>query len=50
MNYIVLECHGGAEYASIVIDEEGNNKVFDGREEAQLEADQCQDGKVIEIM
>lgn len=45
--YIVIEKHGGWEYAAIVTDENGNNKVFDTIEEAQKEADDCQDGIVI---
>ncbi len=45
--FIVIEKHGGWEYASIVIDENGNNKVFDTIEEAQKEADDCQDGIVV---
>lgn len=47
--FLVIEAHGGPEYAVIVTDEEGNNKVFDTPEEAQAEADECQDGKVISI-
>lgn len=49
MNYLVLECFGGAQYATAVTDEDGNNKVFDTREAAQAEADDCQDGIVIEL-
>ena len=49
MSYIVLETHGGAEYAIIVTDEDGNNKVFDDFDDAQHEADDCQDGIVVEI-
>jgi hypothetical protein len=45
--YIVIEKHGGPEYAIICTDEDGNNKVFDTEEEAQVEADDCQDGIVI---
>ena len=47
MAYIVIETHGGPEYAIIVMDEDGNNKIFDSEEEAQTEADHCQDGIVI---
>jgi len=47
--YIVIEKFGGAEYAIIVTDEEGNTKVFNTKEEAQLEADDCQDGLVVEL-
>lgn len=49
MSFIVIECHGGPEYAAICTDEEGNNLVFDTLEQAQKEADDCQDGKVVEI-
>lgn len=47
--YIVLECHGGPEYAIVVTNSDGNNKVFTSYSEAQKEADQCQDGMVVEI-
>ena len=47
--YIVIEKFGGAEYATIVTDFEGNNKIFDTREEAQTEADDCQDAIVVPI-
>jgi hypothetical protein len=47
--YIVLELHGGPEYATIVTDEDGNNRVFDNREDAETEAADCQDGLVVEI-
>lgn len=49
MSYIVIETHGGPEYASICIDTEGNNLVFETAEEAQKEADDCQDGLVVEV-
>lgn len=47
--YIVIETHGGAEYAIIVTNEDGENLVFDTPEEAQIEADNCQDGVVVEL-
>jgi len=47
--YIVIECHGGAEYAAIVTDEDGLTKVFDTFEEAEIEASDCQDGRVVEL-
>ncbi|WP_186292716.1 hypothetical protein [Mucilaginibacter corticis] len=49
MSYIVIETFGGAEYAIIVTDENGNNKIFELRADADNEAKDCQDGKVIEI-
>lgn len=45
--YIVIEKHGGWEFATIVTNEDGTNKIFDTVEEAQAEADDCQDGLVI---
>jgi len=47
MAYIVIEAFGGAEYATIVMEENGSNKIFDSEEEAQQEADDCQDGFVV---
>lgn len=49
MSYIIIEIHGGPEYAIIVTDKNGNNFVFDTPEEAQNEADNCQDGVVVHI-
>ena len=49
MSYIVIETHGGAEYAIIVTDENGNNLVFDNKDDAEEEAADCQDGIVIEL-
>jgi hypothetical protein len=49
MSFIVLETHGGAEYAIVCTDTDGNNLVFDTREEAEAEAADCQDGIVVEI-
>jgi hypothetical protein len=47
--YIVIETHGGPEYAIIVMDEDGNNKVFDNYNKAMEEANKCQDGIVVEL-
>jgi hypothetical protein len=47
--YIVLELHGGPEYAAIVTDEDGNNRVFESRKDAKAEASDCQDGLVVEV-
>lgn len=49
MSFIVIETMGGAEYAAIVTDRDGNNMVFDTQEEAETEANDCQQGVVIEI-
>jgi hypothetical protein len=48
-SYIVLELHGGPEYAAIVTDENGNNRVFDNRGDAETEAADCQDGFIVEL-
>jgi len=49
MAYIIIETHGGAQYAIIVTDQDGNNMVFDTQEAAETEAADCQDGIVIEL-
>ena len=49
MKYLVIEMHGGPEYASIVTNEQGNNKVFDQLDEAIEETMDCQDGHIIEF-
>jgi hypothetical protein len=47
--FIVLETHGGAEYAIVVTDEDGNNKVFEKYEDALEEAEKCQEGLIVEV-
>lgn len=47
--YIVIETHGGAEYATVCTNENGENEVFETIEEAELYADDCQDAIVVEI-
>ena len=49
MSYILIETHGGAEYAIIVTDMDGNNLVFDTREQAEREANDCQAGVIVEL-
>ena len=49
MSYIVIEVFGGPEYATICMDEKGNNLVFHKKEEAEKEAEDCLDGLVVEI-
>ena len=46
MEFIVIEKFGTP---TIVTDENGEVKIFDTREEAQAEADDCQDGIVVEL-
>jgi hypothetical protein len=47
--YLVLEMHGGAAYAAICTDTDGNNLVFDYRSAAEAEAADCQDGLIVEV-
>lgn len=47
--FIVIEVFGGPEYATICMNEDGVNKVFDTYEEAVAEAGECQDGIVVKI-
>jgi len=49
MSYIVIETHGGAEYAIIVTDKDGNNLVFENLKDAETEAADCQDGLIVEL-
>jgi len=49
MSYILIELHGGPEYAIIVTNQDGNNLVFETREEAETEAADCQDGLIVEL-
>ena len=46
--YIVIETFDPI-YSSIVTNEDGETKLFDTKAEAQAEADECQDGKVVEL-
>lgn len=48
--FIVLELHGGAEYAIVCTNEDGVNLIFDDRDEAESYAqDECQDGRIVEV-
>jgi hypothetical protein len=49
MSFIIIETHGGPDYAIIVTDQDGNNLVFDNRFEAEAEAADCQDGLIVEL-
>ena len=49
MSYLILELHGGPEYAAIVTDQDGNNLVFEDRDKAEAEAADCQDGLIVEL-
>lgn len=50
MSWIVIEAWLGAEGAAICVNEEdGQNKVFENEQDAQAEADKCQDGLIVEI-
>lgn len=49
MSFILIETHGGPEYAIIVTDTDGNNLVFETLQEAEKEAGDCQDGLIIEL-
>jgi hypothetical protein len=49
MSYIMIETFGGAQYAIIVTDQDGNNLVFDKREDAEAEAADCQNVVIVEV-
>jgi hypothetical protein len=42
MSFIVIESHGGAEYAIVCTDTDGNNVVFETRNEAEAKTADCQ--------
>ena len=47
--FVVIENHGGANYAAICINENGENMVFSTESEAAEYAKDCQEGVVIEL-
>lgn len=47
--YIVIEKHGGPEYAAIVTDQNEDNLLFDTSEEAQEYVELCQNGVMVEL-
>lgn len=49
MSFIIIGVQGGAECAIVCMYENGDNLVFESREEAEVEARDCQDGRVVEI-
>ena len=49
MSFIIIETHGGAAYAIIVTDKDGNNLVFETYQQAEEEARDCQDALIIEV-
>lgn len=49
MDYIVIELFPEPALATIVVNEDGTNKIFDSYEEAKQECNDCQDGLIVEI-
>lgn len=49
MSFIIIETFGGPDYAIVVTDENGYNKVFEDREAAEAEAAECQLGVVFKV-
>lgn len=50
MAYIVLETHGGPEYAIVCMNDGGATAVFDTKEEAESFArEDCQRGIVVKV-
>ena len=48
--YIVVETHGGPEYATVCLDEDGEVVTFDSRKDARKFADEeCQMGILVEV-
>jgi len=49
MSWIVLELWPDAEHAIVITDENGVNRVFETAQDAQDEADELQDGVILEV-
>lgn len=47
MPYLVIETFPELELATIVTDEEGKNIIFETEEEAQIEANDCQEPIIV---
>jgi len=47
--YLVIETHGGYEYATICTNEDGENEAFETKKEAEKYASNCQEGIVINL-
>ncbi len=47
--YIIIEAHGGAQYAAICTNSDGENEVFDTFEEASKYAEDVQNPIIVEI-
>lgn len=48
-NHLIIAKHRGPEYTIIVTDQDGNNLVFGTRDEAEIEAADCQDRLITEL-
>jgi hypothetical protein len=49
MPFIIIETHGGAEYAAIATNENGENLTFDHRPEAEEYASDFQSPIIVEV-
>lgn len=47
--FLILELNGGAQFAAICTDGDGNNLVFANRKDAVAEAAECQIGFIVEL-
>jgi len=47
--FIVIELHGGPEYATICMNENGENLVFDDYESAKEYSENCQDPLIVAV-
>ena len=47
--YIVIELHGGPEYAVICINEQGENEVFETEKAAAKYTEYCQGAIIVEV-
>lgn len=47
--YLVIECYGGLKYATICMNKDGTNLLFETKEEAEELAEYCQDPIIVEV-
>lgn len=47
--YVIIEAHGGAEYAAIATDELGGNLVFETYEDADKASNDFQEPIIVEL-
>lgn len=47
--FIVIEAFGGAQYATVCTNDDGENMVFDTKDEAEAYSADCQNPIIVEV-